>query len=430
MYDLLSTLNAGHPTPDPTGTYLKKSLAVEYNRSMLSRLKNLDYLRLTALVGFFGVATSGLVDLGNPHQRVLAVTLLTLFGLLFLILDFQDNQTWLSHLLLALETALVAGLIILKPDWGFFPILFFLMSPKALIVFPNRIGMAWVGIFTLVTAAILVYFQGWMGLIILLPYACGYFFFAVFGWSTLQANHERQRSEQLLAELQQAHEQLQEYTNRLEELTITQERNRIAREMHDTLGHRLTVVSVQLEGAQRLIRSNPGRVEQILGTARAQIREGLGELRRTVAMLRAPVEEDLPLEQALPKLADQVREVSGIRVYLELGDRLEPLPAAYRQALYRAAQEGLTNIQRHSQASEAWLHLDQQDGNITLLVGDNGVGVFGTTSHKGFGLTGLKERAALLDGEFFVDPRPGGGTQLTFRIPMPKEALHEDPGCG
>jgi signal transduction histidine kinase len=397
---------------------------------MTSRSKHQDYLNLTAILGFFGVAIAGVIDLGNSQQRLLAVILLSLFGIFFLMPDFKRGPEWLPHLWLAVETSIVAGLITIQPGWGFFPILFFLMSPQTLVEFPNKLGVAWVGLFTLVTATVFVYYQGWMGLVLLLPYACGYFFFAVFGWTTVQATHDRRRSEQLLAELQEAHEQLQEYTNRLEELTITQERNRIAREMHDTLGHRLTVVSVQLEGAQRLIRSNPGRVEQILGTAREQIREGLGELRRTVAMLRAPVEEDLPLEQALPKLADQVREVSGIRVYLELGDRLEPLPAAYRQALYRAAQEGLTNIQRHSQASEAWLHLDQRDGNITLLVGDNGVGVFGTPSHKGFGLTGLKERAALLDGEFFVDLRPGGGTQLTFRIPIPKEASHEDPGCG
>jgi signal transduction histidine kinase len=425
------------PTPpgspavaNPAEILLKKERAVEYNRSMRSRLKDLDYPRLTAIVGFFGIAISGLVDLVEPRQRILAAILLALFGLIFLIPDFHDNPAWLSHLLLALETALVSALIILQPDWGFFPILFFLLSPKALIDFPNRTGVTWVVIFTLVTAAIFVYFQGWLGFIILLPYACGYFFFAVFGWNTLQANRERRRSEQLLAELQQAHGQLQEYASRLEELTITQERNRIAREMHDTLGHRLTVASVQLEGAQRLIHSNPERVEQILGTVREQIREGLGELRRTVAMLRSPVEEELPLEQALPKLADQVREASGIRVYLDLGGCLDPLPPAYRQALYRAAQEGLTNIQRHSQASEAWLHLDQRDGKFTLLISDNGVGISGSQNRTGFGLTGLKERAALLDGDFFVDPRPGGGTQLTFRIPLPKEAAYEDPGCG
>ena len=397
---------------------------------MASRLNRLDYLSLTAVLGFFGVAIAGVIDLGEPQQRLLAAILLSLFGIFFLMPDFKRSPEWFFHLRLAVETCIVAGLITIQPGWGFFPILFFLLSPKTLIEFPNKLGFIWVGIFPLVTATVFVYFQGWIGLILLLPYACGYFFFAVFGWTTVRATHDRRRSEQLLAELQKAHEQLQEYTNRLEELTITQERNRIAREMHDTLGHRLTVVSVQLEGAQRLIHSNPGRVEQILGTVREQIREGLGELRRTVAMLRASIEEELPLEQALPKLADQVREASGIRVYLELGGRLGPLPAAYRQALYRAAQEGLTNIQRHSQASEAWLHLDQRDGNITLLVGDNGVGVSGDPNRRGFGLTGLKERAALLDGDFFVDLRPGGGTQLTFRIPMPKEASHEDPGCG
>jgi signal transduction histidine kinase len=99
--------------------------------------------------------------------------------------------------------------------------------------------------------------------------------------------------------------------------------------------------------------------------------------------------------------------------------RAGPAPA---QALYRAAQEGLTNIQRHAHASEVWLQLAVRDGTIELLIGDNGVGVSPEQAQSGFGLLGLKERAALQGGEFHIDARAGGGTQLTFRIPLSRES--------
>lgn len=377
-------------------------------------------MTVPAVVGFIAVAVSGLISMEDPQRRIWAAGLLVAFGVFFFFLpEYQPfgPRTW--HLRLGLLTVVGGALTTIQPGWGIFPILFFMTSPMAISHFPNRAGVAWVGVFTLVTAAIFIANTGFGGLIQLLPYMAGYIFFAAFGWTTVQAMRDRQRSEQLLAELQQVHAQLQDYAARLEEMTITQERNRIAREMHDTLGHRLTISSVQLEGAQRLVRSNPERAEQILGTVREQIREGLGELRRTVAMLRASVEEDLPLEQALPRLAGQIQEATGMHINLSLEGCPEALPAPYRQALYRAAQEGLTNIQRHAQASEVWLRLEQRDEQITLLLSDNGVGFPAEQAPGGFGLTGLKERAAMLGGDFFLDPRPGGGAQLTFRLPFP-----------
>jgi signal transduction histidine kinase len=396
---------------------------------MSVRSSSFNPLYISAVVGYFGVAITGILDTDSLESKAWVAGLMALFGIVNFLPEFKAAGKWQFHLRLLLLTGLVTAMLLIQPHSGLIPILFFLMSPTTLIWFPNKAGVVWVTVYILVTAVIFIGFGGSNGLIQLLPYSAGYAFFAIFGWTTVQAIHARSRSEQLLAELQEAHAQLQEYSTRVEELTITQERNRIAREMHDALGHRLTVSAVQLEGAQRLVRSNPEKAEQILGTVREQIREGLGELRRTVAILRSPMEEDLPLEQALPKLANQVREATGIQVNLSLENCPDLLSAPYRQAIYRAAQEGLTNIQRHSQASEAWLHLGQREDQITLLISDNGVGMASEKSHAGFGLTGLKERAALLGGDFFIDPRPGGGTQLTFRLPVLKETQHER-NCG
>ena len=150
-------------------------------------------------------------------------------------------------------------------------------------------------------------------------YGTGYVFFGVFGWLLHQSEISRAKTELLLVELREAHRQLQVYAEQLEELTITQERNRISREMHDTLGHRLTIASVQLEGAQRLVRGDPGKAEKMIATVRDQVREGLVELRRTVAMLRSPIEEELPIGAALEKLVHQTSDATGIHIHLSIG---------------------------------------------------------------------------------------------------------------
>jgi signal transduction histidine kinase len=384
---------------------------------------------IPAALGYLGVSIPGILNVQGSQQRLWVAVLLALFGICFFVPPLKKIPYWGLQASIALETALVAALLFFDPGWSVFPILFFLMGPQVMVWFSPRIGLAWVGVFTLVTAVIFLTGRGLVGLVSLLPYFAGYVFFANFGWVSVQATRAQRRSAQLLAELQEAHRQLQDYASRVEELTIAQERNRIAREMHDALGHRLTIASVQLEGAQRLVHSDPDRAGQILGTVREQVREGLKELRRTVAMLRASPDEDLPLQQALLKLVGQVQEATGVQIHLSLEDCPPDLPAAYRQAFYRAAQEGLTNVQRHAKASEAWLHFSQRDGWQTLLLGDNGVGIPTGTSQAGFGLSGLKERAALLDGHFFVDPRPGGGTQLTFRLPILEEIPHVEPPC-
>lgn len=393
-------------------------------------------LELPAILTMVAVAVGGLVSLNRPSDRIQAAVRLGLFALILFAPLSWKTRPILTHIRLGILCALAASLMVLQNGWNFFPILFFLLAPMALVHRSVRAGLAWIGIYTLVTGAMLVYVNGWVGLALLLPFAAGYVFFGIFGWTMIDSDRNRKRSEQLLAELQTAHQQLQEYAAQVEELTIAQERNRIAREMHDTLGHRLTIAAVQLEGAQRLIPTHPERAASIVGTVREQVKEGLAELRRTVALLRASTAEDLPLEKALTRLAEQVQQATSLKIHLSLQDCPPELAFPQRQAIYRAAQEGLTNIQRHARASDAWLQLSARDGMLELLISDNGVGIAPENVQPeterglgGFGLVGLQERAALQGGEFHVDARPAGGTQITFRLPLARETPPQaEPG--
>jgi len=165
----------------------------------------------------------------------------------------------------------------------------------------------------------------------------------------------------------------------------------------------------------------------MVGTVRGQVREALNELRSTVATLRTPVEADLQLRSSLMRLITYFEQATGLTVHRVLPDKMPDLPDAHRLALYRATQEALTNIQKHARASQVWLVLTVQDSAVTLLVGDDGKGLAFEGDRSGFGLRGLRERADHLGGELHLEPRRGGGTQLTFRLPLsPKEEVDEE----
>jgi signal transduction histidine kinase len=202
-----------------------------------------------------------------------------------------------------------------------------------------------------------------------------------------------------------------------------EERNRLSREMHDTLGHHLTSTAVQLEAAQRLLPEQSERAATILGEVRLEVRQALTELRQTVSRLREPVEAELDLPQALRRMIERFQAANGLQVQLELPGETCTMTAAQRLALFRAAQEGLTNIQRHAQATSACLRLVCSSDEIRLELLDNGLGlpVEGVTSLSGFGLRGLAERAAALGGEAHLENAPGGGAVLSLRLPRGDE---------
>jgi signal transduction histidine kinase len=302
------------------------------------------------------------------------------------------------------------------------------LSVTAAMLFDPKEWVLWIAAFTFISAGFFIAKHGWSdGLFSAIIYASAYYFFASFAKSTADTQRAEQQSKQLLLELQIAHQQLQAYADQVQELTIVEERNRMAREMHDTVGHRLTVSAVQLEAAQRLIPKDPARAEQMVGTVREQIGEALSELRQMVAALRAPVEEDLRLDVSLQRLAEQFRQGTGLTVELAMPVERPELPPQHRRALYRAAQESLTNVQRHAQAKRVWMRLQRRDGGIALVVSDDGVGIPPKLEVAGFGLKGLQERTAQLGGDFHLAPRPGGGTRATFFVPLPFQEEHSFP---
>ena len=387
---------------------------MKYNVNMPPKHSKDWLLEFAGLFTVGAVAVIAFATIEDNSARWIALGLTLAFGALLL---FHHNIR--VHFYFALQTALAVSLILFQPNTFAAGILFFVLSAEAMTILPLRQATLWISIFTVATYFNFAFVVGWLSaLLYVLPYAGGFVFFGTFGKAMRDAEAARQESQRLLEELQTAHRQLQEYASQVEQLTIAEERNRLAREMHDAVGHRLTVTAVQLEGAQRLIPTEPDRAARMIGTVRDEVKQALADLRRTVATLRAPLEVDLPLTHALARLATAFQEATGLNVHLTLPEDLPSVPEAGRLALYRAAQESLTNTQRHAKAKNIWLSLQTSSDNISLTAADDGVGFPPSMDGVGFGLRGLRERATQLGGELHLESRPGGGAQLRFCLPL------------
>jgi signal transduction histidine kinase len=238
--------------------------------------------------------------------------------------------------------------------------------------------------------------------------------------ATLRQADDRRRLQGLYDELRRAHDQLADLHHQARELAVTQERNRLAREIHDTLAHYLTVIVVQLEAAEKLGVERLDTAVTHTRRARRLALECLAEVRRSVGALRATTPDELSLPHALRKLADEFSEGTGLIVRLELGLDDERLAPEVQLALFRAAQEGLTNVVRHARASEVSVALDREDESVALTVRDDGVGPGESeeAAPAGFGLRGLQERVALLGGRLTFGPAAQQGSQLEVVLPV------------
>lgn len=356
-----------------------------------------------------------------PSEPVLWLTLglCLVFGLIMSSMTrLRPHSAWV-HGYLAVQAALVASMMAIHPEWSLFALLLFVLTGQAGLVLPLRQSVVWIAAFVGICIVFGFLRWGWPGgVVAALLYGGGMAFFAVFARALVRADRARREGQELLARLQEAHDRLREYALRAEELAIVQERNRLAREMHDTVGHCLTVAAVQLEAAQRLCSQDPERAAGLLGTVRHQVREALAELRSTVATLRSPLEADLELPSALKRLAGAFEEVTGLTVHRVLPEAMPDLPATHRLALYRTAQEALTNVGKHAAARQVWIVLSASEAEVALLVADDGRGITHDGNPAGFGLRGLRERAGQLGGELCLEPRPLGGSQLSLRLPL------------
>jgi signal transduction histidine kinase len=203
---------------------------------------------------------------------------------------------------------------------------------------------------------------------------------------------------------------------------VAEERARIARELHDVVGHSVSVMTVQASGVRRLLKPEQEREREALLVVEQTGREALAEMRRLVGVLRRPEEAPAlapqPSLEYVEKLVDQARE-AGLPVELRIEGDATQLPTSLDLTAYRLVQEGLTNAIKHANATRAEVVVRYGDGEVELLVSDDGTGSpDGDVDSGGHGLVGMRERVAVFGGELEAGPRPNGGYVLRARLPL------------
>jgi NarL family two-component system sensor histidine kinase YdfH len=232
----------------------------------------------------------------------------------------------------------------------------------------------------------------------------------------------RDQAEAAVAELKQAHDQLQAYAERVEDLTLMGERQRMARELHDTLAQGLAGLILQLEAVQaHLVNGRAGRAQEIVQHAMVRARTTLADSRRTIDHLRSDAPAD-DFGAALRAEAAHFTAATALACRLELGD-LPPLPESVQDHALRAVSESLTNVTRHAQATQVWIRVAHDDEALTLEIQDDGIGFDPSAPpQRGhYGLLGLNERAQLTGGVFDITSAPGAGTSVRLRLPLAVE---------
>lgn len=218
--------------------------------------------------------------------------------------------------------------------------------------------------------------------------------------------------------LAQANQKLVRHAAALEQLTISRERIRLSRELHDTLAHTLSALTVQIEAVITVWEGIPRRAREVLDQVLATTRSGLDETRRALSALRASPLEEMGLALAVRTMAEDFAARNSLSLELDMPDNLDDLSPEVEQCYYRVTQEALENIARHAGAGRIALRLHQDSGALALMISDDGRG-FDPRELKGehqLGIQGMRERAELIGGNLALESQPGGGTTVRLRM--------------
>ncbi|HLI08556.1 MAG TPA: sensor histidine kinase [Ktedonobacteraceae bacterium] len=265
-------------------------------------------------------------------------------------------------------------------------------------------------------------------------------FFSITGFVMLfqRLTQERFERNDLLKQLAQSHGALEEAHRQLEqsvaheqELAVLRERTRLAREMHDTIGHALVLISVKLEAAQRLRERDPERCNQELESTKQIARETMTALRASIADLRSPALEHEQTSQALARTARELSQRTGFHVTSTIQTDIDLLPAPIKETLWKVSQEAFTNIEKHAHASHVQLCISRQDEKLLLHIHDDGIGLpralyqrredgslLYSSPNGHYGLRGMIERVEATGGHLTLHSDEEQGTTIDIELPL------------
>jgi signal transduction histidine kinase len=393
--------------------------------SVLLNLKN-PIASIAFFLLFASVAGRGIFDFSGQEYRN------TVFIILFVFLALSITPAFISSkirlypdIYLSLQSLCIVILLLMPPNEDYFSILYVCLTIQAASYFSARKGFVWIAIFSLLMLAALMIAQGLKAGALFFPVpVAGCILTGLYIMAARKALDEKNKSQALLAELQIAYKKLEDYAKHAEIFAAEEERNRLARELHDSVTQKLFSMTLTAEAARMLYDKEPAGVVELLRRLQELSRGSLDEMRTLLKKLRPKTVSHEGLIPALKRHIRERKERDGLSVDLDI-DGNTSLSPEMREPLFRIVQEALNNVVKHSGANSASIVLRQGEESLSLRIEDRGRGFNqAVTEHDAahLGLSSMRERVTLMGGKFSIESEPGQGTRIFVELPMiPRE---------
>ena len=375
---------------------------------MLSRLSDPvhspHFLDIATYVSLAAMSLLGMSGLPTLRSQLLALGLILLFGSLYYFV-FQSGRYEQNPNLYFGAQVLILGLLFLlgSNNSDAFNFLFMILCVQVAVVSTPRVAALWIAICFGIESLIILAMRGTEGLYAIMFYSVAFVVSGFFGYPIQQVEMERERNQRLVEELQSTQRKLQE-------LAVVEERNRLARDLHDSVKQQVFAISMQLSAARASLKEDEPAYPPVAQAEKLAQQAG-AELTTLIHQLRPPLLERRSLAEAINVHVTDWKHQSNIETEVNSSEvRVDP---DSEQALFRVLQEALANVARHSQANKVWVTLKAENEHVTLTIEDNGIGYDTEKITKGIGLDSMKERLAAVNGTLEVSSRQSQGTCIT-----------------
>jgi signal transduction histidine kinase len=382
---------------------------MDYNGYVLSdpvmRIRDPRLLNMSTYVALVVMGVIGLSGLAGSAATLAGVGLCIAFGLVFALGFGRAATRGQMYVYFAAQVAIVALLLALRSSTAdSFNFLLYLLAVQATLVFTARDALTWVVILAAVSVVSAWLALGSRSLFPILFYLVAFSIVAFIGYSLRQAEMARRRSDQLLEELRAAQSQLQD-------LAVSEERNRLARELHDSVKQQIFATAMQLGAARASLEVDTPAARRHLIEAERLVQAAQQELNTLIHQLRPVGLGEHGIASALRSYVRDWSRQSNIPADAQVqGERL--LPSQVEQALFRVAQEALSNVARHSGATHVLVRLDYGPARVSLTIADNGRGLAAGLRSNGIGLHSMRERMASLGGHLELNSDAPTGARV------------------
>lgn len=328
-------------------------------------------------------------------------------------IDLVERSFQFRYVVLTLCTLTACGAYMTGQQTMINP-LFAVLVARAVLFFEDRSGW-WISLAMFLSLCIASFVKSWAGtelepassLILLIP---AFFYGTVWQGVVMAIVGLLVHS---LIESKKQYLQMERLNKEISSMAADLERSRIARDIHDGVGHSLTALSVQLEVARKLLSRDPKKSESALGEAEQMAKRCLRDVRNSIALMRV---DDFDFQEALSTLLRGIESSGTIKI--DKNVQIPPLPTVTAYQIFRVIQESCTNCLRHSEADKLEISIIPVERELNIVVRDNGKGFDADAKFNSFGLTGIRERVNDLQGHVEIASVSGGGTTVTVSIPL------------